>query len=63
MSVNTKLKDNEGKLKQSGVVYGIPCGACDGVYVGQTDVLNNIVLKHKGIADLSNILCTVSASR
>jgi hypothetical protein len=44
----TKLKDKIPLKKQTHVVYKIPCGGCNGIYIGQTQQhLNERINGHK----------------
>ena len=44
----SRLKTKTSENKKSNIVYEIPCGDCDGVYIGQTSqYLENRVKGHK----------------
>jgi len=47
--VNSRTKDRNTLLKNSGVVYSILCSGCDGSYIGETSqLLGKRFSQHKG---------------
>lgn len=57
----TKLKDKDPPLKQSEVVYRIPCSGCDKSYIGQTSrVLKDRITQHKSDCRLKKQTCALA---
>lgn len=57
----SKVKDKDETLKQSSVVYKIPCENCDQVYIGQTStVLKDRITRHKSDCRRAILSCALS---